>query len=157
MSRVFRGAVAALALVAAVPAAAQDLGALSWLVGRWQGTGTMFGAASEAALDIRPALGGKFLELSYRGGGGFEGRAFYRPVETGGWQAQWFDNRGVTFGISGRVEGQVLTADWGSVETERGRTVYRLMPDGRLEVTDTVATRDGGSREFARHVLTRAE
>lgn len=147
---------AALALVAA-PLVAQETSALAWLVGRWQGTGTMFGSASEAALDIRPALGGRFLELNYRGGGGFEGRAFYRPVETGGWQAQWFDNRGVTFGISGRVEGQVLTADWGSAETERGRTVYRLMPDGRLEVTDTVATQGGGSREFARHVLTRAE
>ena len=46
----------------------------------------------------------------------------------------------------------MLTADWGSAETERGRTIYRLLPDGRLEVTD-----NAGGREFARHVMSRAE
>ena len=145
---------AALVIVAA-PAAAQDASTLSWLEGSWRGAGTMFGNPSEAALDIRPALGGRFLELSYRAGS-FEGRAFYRPAGAGRWRATWFDNRGISFPIEASAEGRTLTANWGSAETERGRTVYRLAPDGRLHVTDSVARPDGSFRQFAAHVLEKA-
>ncbi len=154
MIRALRALVALLVLVA-TPAAAQDTGALAWLTGSWRGAGTMFGNASEAALDIRPALGGRFLELSYRAGG-FEGRAFYRVEDDGRWRATWFDNRGLTFPIEADVAGRTLTADWGSAETERGRTIYRLAEDGHLDVVDSVVGADGGRREFARHVLHRA-
>jgi hypothetical protein len=143
---------ALLLCLAAAPAfASNGPGALHWLEGRWRGTGTMFGQASEAVLEVRPALGGRFLEFSYRAGR-FEGRAFYRPVEDGRWQATWLDNRGITFPIAASLSGQTLTSDWGSAETERGRTLYRLLPDGRLEVTDSA-----GGRVFASHVLTRAD
>jgi hypothetical protein len=145
---------AALLLVCAMagPALASDgPSALAWLEGRWRGTGTMFGNASEAVLEIRPALNGRFIEFSYRAGR-FEGRAFYRPVADGRWQATWFDNRGVTFPIAAVLAGQALTSDWGSEETERGRTIYRLLPDGRLELTDSA-----GGRVFASHILSRAD
>lgn len=136
----------------AAPAASRpDIAALAWLTGKWSGPGTMFGNASQAVLEVRPALGGRFLELSYRAGG-FEGRAFYRPAADGRWQATWFDNRGVTFPIAAVVSEQVLTSDWGSAETERGRTIYRLLADGRLEVTDSAA-----GRVFASHVFTRED
>ncbi|HEV7658444.1 MAG TPA: hypothetical protein VGO55_01235 [Allosphingosinicella sp.] len=140
-----------LCLVAAPAFASDGPSALHWLEGRWRGTGTMFGQASEAVLEVRPALGGRFLEFSYRAGR-FEGRAFYRPAGEGRWQATWFDNRGITFPIQAVLAGQTLTADWGSAETERGRTIYRLLPDGRLEVTDSA-----GGRAFASHVLARAD
>ncbi len=156
MIRVFKGLAAAFLLLAATPAAAQEDGALSWLIGRWQGAGTMFGKPSKAVLDIRPALGGRFLELSYRAGG-FEGRAFYRHDGGDRWRAHWFDNRATTFGITAQAGERMLRADWGSDETERGQTLYRLRDDGRLEVVDTVVGRNGDSREFARHVLTRAD
>jgi len=147
-----RALAAALLLALAAPAFASDgPGALSWLEGRWRGTGTMFGNASEAVLEVRPALNGRFLELSYRAGR-FEGRAFYRPMGEGRWQATWFDNRGISFPIEARLSGRTLTAEWGSADTERGRTVYRLLPDGRLEVIDTA-----GARDFATHRLSRAE
>ncbi|HYI47747.1 MAG TPA: hypothetical protein VEX35_04705 [Allosphingosinicella sp.] len=137
--------------LAAAQAPAPDTAGLGWLSGSWQGPGTMFGNASTARLEVRPALGGRFLELSWRAGG-FEGRAFYRPVGEGRWRATWFDNRGLSFPVEAVLAGRTLSADWGSAETERGRTVYRLLPDGRLEVTDTA-----GGRDFARHVLGRAE
>src|ERR1700754_5025973 len=105
----------AVALVAAAPAPAQDVTALAWLEGSWRGAGAMFGRPSEARLDIRPALGGRFLELSYNAGG-FEGRAFYRPAGEGRWRATWFDNRGLSFPIEATLSGQTLTADWGSAE-----------------------------------------
>ena len=116
MNRAFKG-LALLLLLAATPAAAQDLAGLAWLTGSWRGPGTAVGNASEAALDIRPALGGRFLEFSYRAGR-FEGRAFYRPVGSDRWRATWFDNRGASFGHRGRAPAaRVLSADWGSAET----------------------------------------
>ncbi|MBX3561248.1 MAG: hypothetical protein KF780_05490 [Sphingomonas sp.] len=115
----------------------------------------MLGNASEAVLEVRPALGGRFLEFSYRAGR-FEGRAFYRPDGEGRWRATWFDNRGISFGIAAVLAERTLTSDWGSAETERGRTVYRMLDDGRLEVVDTVTAHDGQAREFARHILSRA-
>lgn len=135
--------------VAQAPAPAQGVAQLAWLQGDWSGTGTMFGRPSEARLEIRPALGGRFLELSYRASG-FEGRAFYRPGGDNRWAATWFDNRGTTFPIEAVAGERLLTANWGSAATEQGRTVYRLLPDGRLEVVDTA-----GGRDFATHILTR--
>lgn len=156
-------ALLAAALLCAGPAAAQAPGqaqaarvaALDWLAGSWRGSGTMFGNRSEAALTVRPVLGGRFLEFSYSAGP-FEGRAFYHPVAEAEWRASWFDNRGVTFPITARVERQQLISDWGSAETERGRTVYRLGPDG-LHVIDSVRRPDGSYRDFATHILTRAQ
>lgn len=140
----------------AAPVLAEPVAALGWLAGSWRGPGTMFGNPSEATLSVRPTLGGRFLEFSYRAGP-FEGRAFYRQAGDGAWQANWFDNRGVTFPIAGRVEGRTLTSDWGSAATEQGRTVYRLAEDGRLHLSDSVRRPDGSYREFASHVLTRAQ
>jgi hypothetical protein len=132
---------------------------LDWLVGSWAGEGMVQGQASEAKLEVRPALGGKFLELDYRFSTRgarpytFEGRAFYRPVGGRDWRADWFDSRGMVWPIGASVERDTLTADWGTAETERGRTVYRLLRDGRLELVDTVRQRDGNWREFGRHIL----
>jgi len=151
-----RAPLAAFALVCAAPAAAQDVAAIGWMSGSWQGSGNMFGRPSEARLEVRPVLGGRFVELSYRAGA-FEGRAFYRAGENGGWRATWFDNRGTSFPIAAEVDGRTLTANWGSADTERGRTVYRLAEDGRLHVTDSVLRPDGAHREFAAHVFTRAD
>ena len=145
-SPLLAGALALAVAQAPAPAASE----LAWLQGSWRGAGTMFGRASEARLEIRPALGGRFLELSYRAGQ-FEGRAFYRLAGEGRWRATWFDNRGISFPIEAAAAEGLLTAEWGSADTERGRTIYRLRPDGRLEVTD-----HAGGRVFASHVLTRA-
>jgi hypothetical protein len=150
-----RAAALLLALLCVAPTAAQGpAGSLDWLVGSWRGAGTRMGAATEARLEVRPALGGRFIELSYVSSG-FEGRAFYRRLDGARWRGEWFDIRGVHFGIDAVEAGRTLTADWGSDATERGRTVYRLLEDGRLELVDHVTGRDGASREFARHTLSR--
>ncbi len=135
--------------VVQAPARARSEETLAWLQGNWRGAGTMFGRPSEARLEIRPALGGRFLEFSYRAGP-FEGRAFYRPAGESRWRATWFDNRGISFPIEAVAAERLLTAEWGNAETERGRTIYRLLPDGRLEVTD-----HAGGRDFAVHTLSR--
>lgn len=149
----------------ASPAAAQQgeqRAGLDWLVGSWKGGGTHGGRPSEASLDVRPAIGGKFLELRYRVEVRpplpftFEGRAFYRPGDGNGWKGDWFDSRGMVLPIAATATAETLTSDWGNARTERGRTLYRLLGDGRFEVTDTVVARDGTSREFARQTLSRA-
>ena len=143
--------IAAAGILAAAPAAAQDATTLNWLVGEWRGSGTMFGRPSEATLSVRPVLGGRFIELSYRAGQ-FEGRAMYQFVDGGMWRAQWFDNRGTTFAIQGYQIERSLRSAWGTPETEQGQTLYHLRPNGRLSVTDSVR-RDGVYREFASHLF----
>ena len=153
-----------LACFLCVPVAAKpaDAGGLDWLIGSWTGGGTHSGGRSEARLEVRPVLGGKFVELTYRlevrtpRPFTFEGRAFYRSMEGGAWKADWFDSRGLVLPVSASVEGSALTADWGTIGTERGRTVYRMLADGRLEIVDTVLGPDGTRREFARQTLSRA-
>ncbi len=137
------------------PTARNPAATLAWLEGSWRGPGMTMGHADEASLKVLPALGGAFTEFSYQAGR-FEGRAFYRRVETGRWTASWFDNRGVSFAIEASAGGQSLTSDWTGAN-ERGRTVYILGADGRLTVYDMVCGPDGRWREFARHVLVRAE
>ena len=53
--------------------------------------------------------------------------------------------------MTATVEGAALTALWG----ERGRTVYRLLDTGALEVTDSVKATDGSWAEFGKTTLTR--
>lgn len=132
---------------------------LDWLNGRWSGQGTAFGKPSEVRFEAGSALAGQFVEIRYsfhpsaNPGAVFEGRAFYRADEDGAWRARWFDSRGVTFPIEAVLAGSTLTADWGEEGAERGRTVYRRLDDGRLEIVDLVRRPDGEYREFARHTL----
>ena len=79
----------------------------------------------------------------------------YRCGDARGLRGEWFDIRGIHFGIDAVEDERSLSADWGSDATERGRTIYRLLGDGRLELVDHVTGRDGSSREFARHTLRR--
>ena len=150
-----------LCLLTAPSTAGQPLASLDWMLGSWSGHGAIHGRSSAARLELRPALGGKFLELSYRLSAdgsppfSFEGRAFYRAVVGRGseWRADWFDSRGMAWPIAAKSGDRTLTADWGNETSERGRTVYRLLADGRLEAVDTVRQADGRWSEFARHLF----
>jgi hypothetical protein len=53
--------------------------------------------------------------------------------------------------VTASVDGPALTALWG----ERGRTVYRLLGPGELEVTDSVKRPDGSWAEFGKSTLRR--
>jgi hypothetical protein len=157
--------VLALCLVFSVrPAAATQVKLpidLEWLVGKWEGGGIHSGRQSKASLEAAIVLGSRYVELSYRADLGirhmgiFEGRAFYWPLDDGGWKAHWFDSWGNKLPVTAAVEGTTLTADWGTAGTEKGRTIYRLIPDGRLEIVDYQLDEDGSRREFARQTLRR--
>lgn len=133
------------------------------LAGDWQGAGEVRGMASAQKMSWEPALDGKFLRLSFdnrmtgEGGGEwrFSAQAFYRIQDDGTIAGTWFDSRGTSFPLSGSIDaGDTLTILWGTDDTERGRSRYRLNAAG-LEVTDEVLMPDGGWRTFGRTRLTR--
>ncbi len=68
----------------------------------------------------------------------------------------WFDSRGISLPLAGRVEGDTMTIDWGTDAIERGRSSYRLA-EGTLEVTDEVYTKEGELHVFGRTHLRRVK
>jgi hypothetical protein len=137
------------------------------LVGEWRGTGVVTGRQSQVSMAWSLDLGGTFLHLRFRNamaaGGGrpaevFEGRGYYRlsgsssPAAIG----TWIDSRGLILPVTVSFTSDTMTSDWGSASTERGRTVYRLVGDDRLEVTDFVQGADGQYRQFGLTAVARA-
>ncbi|NNE06711.1 MAG: hypothetical protein HKN15_13400, partial [Xanthomonadales bacterium] len=110
-------------------------------------------------------LDGAFTRLEFsnsmRGsdGAGFEFRAhgYYRPGEDGVISGTWLDSRGVRLPLSGTSPDDfTLRIEWGSAETEQGRTEYRIDGD-RLQVVDEVLLPDGAWRVFGRSELQRVQ
>ncbi len=130
---------------------------LRTLAGGWIGFGTVMKREAHVELTITPVLGGRFVRLHWINSGGkdgrdlFEGMAIYeeRPDET--YAATWWDSLGARHPVTATVEGAALTALWG----ERGRTSYRLLDSGELEVTDSVKRPDASWAEFGRSTLKR--
>ena len=159
-----------LALTYQASAQAQSTPLVNRFHGTWQGEGKALGMDARLQLKWEPVLGNKFLRLSLRNemrrAGGpaqvFEGLAYYQASKqigaSGGettYEARWFDSRGLSFTIAGHVEGESLVALWGSPETEQGKSVYRLLTPGKMEVVDSVKQKDGRWKEFGRFLLVR--
>ena len=87
----------------------------------------------------------------------FEGRGLYTGTKTDpkAIKGTWFDARGMMFPVEGRCEGGVFMTNWGSTDTERGRTYYKLASPTLLQVFDSVLMLDGKWREFGLSHLTR--
>jgi hypothetical protein len=155
-----------LGLAIAGPALAEESAsarALNALVGDWQGAGTTSDMPSKQRLHWETVLGGKFVRLTLDNRmqtpdgkeWQFQAQALYRVLPDGTIAGTWFDSRGYTFPLNGRADDSgVLTIDWGSDDTERGLSRYRIR-DGRLEVTDEVQDKDGTIRVFGRSTLER--
>lgn len=136
------------------------------LHGTWQGDGKTLGMNARLLMKWEPVLGNKFLRLSLRNemsrtGGPvqvFEGHAYYQRLERESetkYEARWFDSRGLSFPIKAHVERESLVSQWGSPETEQGKSVYRLVEPGKMEVIDSVKQKDGTWKEFGRFVVVR--
>ena len=137
---------------------------LQTLVGTWQGSGEVRGMPSEQTMVWTPALGGQFFRLEFdnqmHAGEGqvyrFQAHAYYRPSPEGEIVGNWFDSRGVIFSLSGSQTACTLSIEWGSPDTETGRTRYHLAGN-KLEVTDEVLGAEGEWRIFGQSVLERVE
>lgn len=132
--------------------------------GVWRGNGSVLGRTIVMEQRWSRALMGSFHELQMRhlvsdtsGKAAFEGRGFYRSIGSAvpdSIRGIWMDGRGVTFSIRGDCRGGVFVSDW-SGERESGRTVYRVLND-EMDVSDSVFSVGGGSREFGRSRLKRS-
>ena len=131
--------------------------------GEWQGSGETLGMASSQQARWEPALDAAFFRFVFDNRmtatdgreSRFRAEAFYRVTADGAVTGTWLDSRGMTLPLTGIVDATgALTIEWGSPETERGRSSYRLI-GGALEVTDEVMNPDGSWRVFGRTVLQR--
>jgi hypothetical protein len=135
------------------------------LIGPWAGEGVVLGRAASITMTWEPAVGNAFVRLRFRNemaetanqpAAVLEAHGYYRfgsgPMNGRG---TWIDSRGVVLPVVVTVAGDSLTSDWGDDRTEVGRTVYRLVDAGTLEVVDAVRQPDGQYREFGRSVLKR--
>lgn len=151
-------AAAALTPLGAAAARAAAPG-LAWLLGKWRGEGMLMGAPGTAELDARLALADRFLAIDWRTQGigekdRFEGHGLYR-LAGAPMPGKWFDSTGAIRTLTARIAGQALHVDWGTAETERGRSVYSVTGTV-LTVEDSVVAAATGPRVFATHRLHRA-
>lgn len=165
-----RFCVIAIALLIVPPAAADNDTIFSALLGSWQAEGNRFGAPSTSDMRwIDAELGGKFLRLEYQINRTtpdgpksiFSGIAYYQKpasplTASDKINAFWADTNGNLHPISAMVEDNALSSNWGTPDTEQGRTRYQLTVRGTVEVTDWVKTPDGW-RQFNHTVFTRAK
>ncbi|MGH8242353.1 MAG: hypothetical protein ACRETY_03285 [Steroidobacteraceae bacterium] len=156
---------AVLATLLALPALADDTTAKAFfdrLAGAWQGAGEVNRMSADMRMQWETVLDGQFRRLSMEnrmtGKSGeslrFGAQAYYRIAKDGTISGMWFDSRGYSLPLSGRVDGDVLTVEWGTADIERGRSSYRLAGDA-LEVVDEVYAKDGALNVFGRTRLTR--
>lgn len=138
-----------------------DLGAqpatlpLDRFIGTWSGNGTLMGADAEFVMTWEWVLDQRFVRLSFQnsvqGSDGerrvFRAQAFYKPEKDAELSGTWFDSRGVVLPLKASAGPDTLTTQWGTPETEQGRTVYRLADEDRMEVEDFVS-REGEWRRF---------
>ena len=130
---------------------------LRTLTGGWIGTGAVMKREAHVELELAPVLGAKYYRLRWWNNGGeegrelFEGLAVYEERPDGTLAASWWDSQGARHAVTATADASALTALWG----DRGRTVYRLLPSGELEVTDSTKRPDGSWSEFGRSLLKR--
>jgi len=128
------------------------------LKGNWKGAGTVNKMESNLTMKWETFLGDKFFRLSFKntmkGSKGdvvFEGMAVYKSAASASeTEGNWYDSFGYIRPIKAVLDQNSLTSNWGSKDTEEGKTVYRLLEADKLEVIDSVKMKDGNWREFGR-------
>ena len=121
----------------------------------WSGSGTLMGSPAAFEMHWQWELDERFLKLEFKNSRqtadgreiSFRAHAYYRVVGDSLLEGNWFDSRGVTFPLQGLIKGNEITVEWGSEETEMGRTVYVLKSPGEMAVTDYVFS-DGRYSKF---------
>jgi hypothetical protein len=102
-------------------------------------------------------VGGRFARLEFenvmRPAEGesrvFSAQGFYPMAAEPPAAGRWFDSRGYQLPLAIERSEDALVVDWGSAETESGRTTYTLVSPTELEVVDEVL-REGALQEFGR-------
>lgn len=118
---------------------------LETLHGEWTGEAKLMANPVHTTLRWTSVLSGKFtrLELEHRAGGAegaviFAGHSYVANTPGPKTSGTWFDSSGTVRPQAVRVDDGALIVDWGTAETEEGRSVYKLVEGDNLQVEDWV-------------------
>lgn len=124
---------------------------------KWEGSGELLESAASFQMEWQAILDGKFYKLSFQNQREeskeyiFKSMGVYRPKSDGTFTGTWFDSRGYSFPLKGNFSENELTVDWGSPQTEEGKTVYSINEDGTISVMDYVL-KDGNLVSFGKAI-----
>ncbi len=132
--------------------------------GTWTGTGRFMGNDAQYELAVAPALDGHFVRFSvryrWRDANGadatFTGEGLYPAQAAASMRGAWFDCENHHFATTAWLETpQAMVVHWGDGAALRGRTEYRLLPGGELQVGDSFS-QNGNWQQFSSARLKRA-
>ena len=142
------------------PAPAPDSGAevFGFLTGSWEGSGTLFGTPARFSMEWDVADGMARLRFAnalvdQQGDTTPVLTAFATYRTSGASEGVWLDTRGETLRLTWVRDDGALIVSWRAPE-ESGRTSYRPLGDGTVEVVDEVLGLDGW-RVFGQAVYAR--
>jgi hypothetical protein len=112
----------------------------------WNGDGMLMGKEATFTMDWQHVLNDQFVKLEFqnkRKSGNnediiFSATAFYKIVNDSTVVGNWFDNRGISFPLTGTIHENELIILWGNAETEMGKTIYRCTSNNEITVEDFI-------------------
>lgn len=123
---------------------------------KWKGEGILLGAEATFEMKWGKVLGGQFYQLTFQneritetGKITFNAMGFYKPKEDGLFEGTWLDSRGLSFPLKGTVANNQLVVDWGTPDTEVGKSIYTINTDGTISVEDYIQ-QEGKSTNFGK-------
>ncbi|WP_417619778.1 hypothetical protein [Parasphingorhabdus sp.] len=119
------------------------------VTGSWTASGNSFGPDVKSEMIWSKTLDGQFYKIDYRiiidaaSDKTFTGIGHYRATESNTTVGYWADNSGDLHPLSVTIGKDAIVSIWGVAGGKQGRTEYRLLNEGRVQVTDWLLTRDG--------------
>ncbi len=148
-------------LISPLPAFAKDKQSMfDLLTGAWAASENSFGPDVKSEMIWSKTLNGKFYKIDYRiimGAASdetFTGIGHYQATESNTTVGYWADNSGDLHPLSVTIGNDAIVSIWGVAGMKQGRTEYRLLDEGRVQVTDWLLTMDGW-RQFNQASFTR--
>ncbi|MBK7872542.1 MAG: hypothetical protein IPJ74_18610 [Saprospiraceae bacterium] len=119
------------------------------VMGEWTGTGKLFGQEASFSMIWELTLNDQFIHLTFQNQLTANGKnnvmnaqAYYKPSSDNTFIGTWFDSRGMILPLNAIFKDNMLTTEWGSVETEKGKTTYEIKSKNVIEVKDYVFTNE---------------
>ncbi|MEQ1586226.1 MAG: hypothetical protein ABL895_10130 [Cyclobacteriaceae bacterium] len=131
------------------------------LMGAWSASGTAFGKPAKVEMIWTTVLK-HFSRIEYKimtpdpdSKIVFEGTAYYKQNGVNSYGGTWFDSGGEVHSIQATNDQTTLTSIWGKPEGKFGKTIYKLIGENELEISDYIMTKEGAWREFSKNVLSK--
>ena len=122
-------------------------------LGQWAAPCSFFGNEAQCTVEWGGGLNSSIVEMYYSvsvaGDPGrilFQGKSVLKQTDDG-FQGFWSDSNGALHPVAALLKGAEMKSEWGEAETEQGRSHYRLLDTGQLQVTDWVLG-EGEWRKF---------